>query len=187
MKYVLGVLAVIFVAVLAIVLIVSGGNGGSSQTKSNISTKLVDLATPDSRVTFTTQGRLVGDHERRGIRITVDEGKRTIQVLAGYDQDVIKSKSYSNNDTAYQYFLAALDQAGFKLKRTSTVSDSRGACPAGSTYLYQLNDGKSNVIDSWATECSSRQGNLGTNSGVINQLFQTQIPDYDTIANPVEL
>ena len=137
MKYVLGVVGVVLLALIGLILILNRGDGRprqqgqkelivSEQTNANTSVRMIQ------------QGELVGEDERREIRITVTESERRLEVRSGYREAVVRSQSYSNTPEAYATFLAALDEAGFSRGKQSEVADLRAACPLGNRFIYQL-------------------------------------------------
>jgi hypothetical protein len=191
MRYIVGVFGVILLAILAIVLIFtrssSTGPRSNASVKAPVVIKLLDQDNADSRVKVTTQGRLVGEDQRRSIRITVSQSQRTIEVIQGYENNVIKSQSFSNTPAAYSTFLRAINDAGFTKYRKGANGDERGACPQGQRYIYELNKGSERLQRLWGTSCTSNEGSLIGNGARIRQIFQDQIPGYSHYVLDVNL
>lgn len=182
MKYVLGVLGVIVVVILAIVLITRGGGG-----KKPLQIDVSDQNREGTSMQFTTQGKVVGEDERRAIRIVVTQNERRLEILNGYEEAVEKTQVYPNTPSAYENFLIALDKSGFEKKRQSTNTDERGVCPLGKTYVYELKDFSQDLIRTWGTSCGTKTGTAAGKASTIQKLFQEQIPDYTTQIKGVDL
>jgi len=150
---------------------------------------LPDYASSDATVSFTADGIINGDEMHRAIRVTVSANQRTLDVLQGYNPQVILTKSFENNQEAYDVFLRALANAGFlvKSKNSKAVTDERGLCPLGFRYILDLNQDGDDLSRLWASSCSTSLGNAAGQVATIRQLFQDQIPDYETITGPVNL
>jgi hypothetical protein len=191
MKYVLGVLGAVILAILAIVLIGGRGpdtdsNGQKPGAKKAVS--VVDYSNNlNSEVSWTIQGRLVGQDQRKSVRIVVSQRERRFEILNGYEESVESVQRFQNSPAAYDTFLRALDAAGFSKERKVAVTDERGVCPQGNRYIYDLEDGSDHVLRSWSTTCSTAQGNFAGNAVTTRQLFQDQIPEYSKLIQGVKL
>lgn len=185
MKYVLGVLGVVLASILIFVLFFTGGNDKPS-TQSDIKvSKLVDYADKNATVSVTTVGKLVGQEDRRSVRISVSSNERRFEILSGYDEQVVSSQTFSNSQEAYTNFLSALSAQGFTSSRKSAV-DPRGACPTGNRYIYDLSQDGDHVSNLWQASCDG-QGTFNGRGATIRQLFQQQIPDYAKLIQTVKL
>jgi hypothetical protein len=189
MKYLLGTLGVVLVTIFAVVLIVSRPKNDTVQPVTGDTSKaLVNYATTEARTVFTTEGRLVGNEERRAIRITVDRNERVLEILTGYDGAVERAERFGNTTSAYEAFLAALDQAGYtKTRKLSAVKQEDGACPLGKHYTYELKQGQNEIARHWATTCGVKVGNFAGKRTTIDPLFEAQIPNYDKLVAGVKL
>ncbi len=189
MKYVLGVFAVIVVLILSIILISNRGNRSTENSQTGDQT--VDLLDYTDKaggtLLFETEGELRGDDERRAIRISVTRVERKVEILSGYKEEVIDSKSLPNTDEAYEALIYALDKAGYSRKQEPRYDSDKGACPFGKVYIYKLEDGSDDVIRSWSTSCSRRDGDFGGDASRVRRLFEKQIPDYRSITTDVRL
>jgi hypothetical protein len=191
MKYILGVVVLFFLTTMSI-LLVTRERGGPEQTTGQHATRRVVLAKnakPGTSVVLTTQGELVGEDERRAIRIKVSENERRLEILTGYNEAVERSFVFANTDKAYETFLIALDGAGYTKKFPEiTVEDERGVCPQGKRYIYEFKEYSQQVTRLWDTSCSSKQGQtFGGSSSMVRQLFKAQIPDYIKLVKGVRL
>lgn len=176
-KYVAAVIGVIFLAFLAIYLIVSRGNN-SNAPASTAPLKLTQYANSDSSVSYTVQGRIVGEDEHRAIRITINAEERRVDILAGYGDVIQKSQTFPNTATAYETFLAALDRTGFNASRKVSVTDPTGVCPLGNRFLYNLTSDGDKVVDTWGSSCRAGDGTFAGTQALVQQLFQAQITNY---------
>ncbi|GAC1387876.1 MAG: hypothetical protein NVS1B7_2260 [Candidatus Saccharimonadales bacterium] len=182
MKYALGVLAVIVVAFIAIILVTTRstdtGNNANSAKKPAASINILDADNGSSAVKVTTQGHLIGEEQRRSVRITVSQSQRTVEILSGYEENITKSEVIANTPAAYSTFLRALNNANFVKSRKVLVDDERGTCPIGNRYVYELVKANTNIRRLWSNSCASSEGSFAGNGPLIRELFQKQIPDY---------
>ncbi len=191
MKYVLGVIGAVILAILAIIII--GGRGPSTDENgqkpgAKKAVSVLDYTDNyNSEFSWTVQGRLVGQDQRKAIRIVVSQTERRYEVLNGYEETVESVQRFQNSPAAYEAFLRALDVAGFSKERKVANNDERGVCPQGNRYIYSLEDGSERVIRSWSTTCSAAQGPFAGSARSIKQLFQDQIPEYNKLVQGVRL
>lgn len=186
MKYVISVIGIVLALFVVIIILISGGSG-SKAAKPTTTTSLVDYNKSSTSVSFTTQGPIVGDEDYREIRITISQSKRVVQILKGYNQNVIKAQTFSNNEKAYQVFLAALDLAGFRSEKKSTIGDYSGTCSQGDRFIYKLTDNNKDIENTWANSCISRQGTFAGITSDVESLFQAQISNYSDITADVQI
>lgn len=188
MKYVIGVIAVVIVTILAVILIVNrdGTPDQPGQTGDRV-VSLYDQAKDGGTVSYTTEGPVVGEDERRAIRVTVSSGTRKVEVLRGYNESVVKTQTFSNTSAGFEEFLKALEVAGFSRKRDYTTEDERGICPLGRRYIYEFEKSGEDPLKTWSTSCSEKQGTFGGGAVTVRKLFQNQIPDYNKFVADVKL
>jgi len=185
MKYILGVFGVIFVALLAIILIMRVGRGDNKPAERPL--VVSEEAREGVAAVLTTQGRVVGEDQRRAIRISVNQTERRLEILTGYEEAVERAQTYANTPVAFETFLVALDQAGFDRKKKSTIQDERGACPLGKRYIYELKEYSQDLLSLWNTSCGKKAGTFAGNQNTIRKLFEHQIPGYATQVRGVDL
>jgi hypothetical protein len=177
---------IIFIAIL--INLFTGGNKPAPTNTVQVK-PLPEYAATDATVSFTTDGIVNGDELHRAIRITISSNQRTMDVLQGYNPSVIQSKSFVNNQEAYDVFLRAINGSGYlvKTKNSKAVSDERGLCPLGFRYILDLNQDGDDLSRLWASSCGSAVGNSAAAIPTITELFQDQIPDYDNLVGQVNL
>lgn len=146
---------------------------------------LQDYASTTAEVRLTIDGRVVGDDTHRAIRITIGRNQRKVEVIQGYQGNIINSKTQDGNESAYDVFLRSLNSAGFTKERKSKVVDERGVCSSGNRYIYELINTENSDMRRWSTSCGA--GTFGGQSQAIRTLFQNQITEYETITSAVEL
>lgn len=183
MKYVLGIVGIFFVLIIAIVLIFGGGDGPTNREKLIIS----EQAREGVSAVLTTEGQLVGENQRRAIRIIINQNERRLEVLTGYGQAVEQSSTFPNTTAAFEFFLAGLEKAGFDNKRPTSIKDERGICPLGRIYHYELREYSQELLGSWNTSCSSKIGNFDGRGRLIRTLFQSQFDNYSELTRDVSL
>lgn len=183
--------AIIIIAFLAIVgTIVLLGRGGKTATGSNgpKTVKVSDYADKSSsQVSWTLQGRLVGEDQRRAIRITVSQSARRIEILDGYEETVERSEDFNNTPTAYETFIQALQVANFGKERVVKNTDERGICPLGNRTIYKLEDNGKEVVRTWSDTCLATDGPFAGGVSTTQQLFKLQITDYEKFITGVQL
>lgn len=169
----------------------SSNSGSTSQTSGSADNKdakrTFKLADDGRRVSYTMNGRVVGDEDRRAIRITVDQSERRLEILGGYDGTVISTMTYPNNQDAFKAFLLALAPLGFDSNGRDIQIDYRSACPLGIRYVFDTLYNDNSSVSSWATSCSAREGSFVGQRSVVDQLFRAQIPDYSSRTSGVRL
>jgi hypothetical protein len=118
--------------------------------------------------------------------VTVGRDANTIEVIQGYEGQVIKAKTYPNNSEAYANFLRALQLLGYtRGVDDPKLSDERGYCPSGNRYVYEIISGAADVQRYWIGTCGV--GTFKGNSQSIRSLFRKQIPDYGTFVGNLNI
>lgn len=185
MRYILGVVSIIIVLFVVIMLLVKGNDSNSSTQNTVKVTKLVDYADKNSTVSLTTIGKMVGEEDRRAIRVVVTPTERRLEILTGYEEVVSSTQTFANTSEAYSNFLSALSNLGFLNSRKSTL-DPRGVCPTGNRYIYDLSQDDNHVSNLWQVSCD-KTGTFAGSGATTRQLFQQQIPDYSKQVQSVKL
>ncbi len=145
------------------------------------------FADKTTEVRFTTDGAVVGLERHQAIRITVNPSSRTVEVLKGYDGEVVRTQSHANDQTAYSRFLIALGSYGYTRENSQASKDERGVCPLGVRYIYEATYQNGAPLRSWSSSCGSKNERFqGTVSGV-QQLFRNQIPGYSKFVSGISL
>ncbi len=182
----------IFVIIAAVLLIVVGiiifGGGSNNKKAPNPSQALPSYSDTDAQVQMITDGQVNGDDLHRQIRITIGRGTRKIDIIQGYQGHVIFTKSFSNNEDAYNIFLQAIYGANFTKSRKTNIIYEYSVCALGQHYTYNLiNTGSNSTnLSLWTTSCGAN-GTSAANTPLLQSLFNNQIPDYDTITGDVQL
>jgi hypothetical protein len=185
MRYALAIGGIILVAIIAIILIVSRGPSDNPSRPASVT--LSDYANQNSIVSHTTQGEVVGEDQRRAIRISVTPTERRFEVLAGYEEAVERSQTYPNTQAAYEAFLKALHYAGFTRSRASSYDGPIGVCPLGTTFIYDVSADGQSRLNLWSDSCRRDEGTFAGNASLVRQLFQQQISDYNQQISGVNL
>lgn len=185
MKYFLGILGVVFVAIIALVLITSGGGGDKRPAVKKL--VVAEEAREGVSAVYTVQGAVTGENQRRAIRIIVNQDERRLEILSGYGEAVERASTFPNTNTAFENFLVALDQAGFDNKRLTNIEDERGTCPLGRRFIYELREYSQEMFRLWNTSCGGKLGDFSGRSSTVRRLFELQIPDYNRLVRGVDL
>lgn len=187
MKYVFGAIGTILLLILVAVFVFNRDDGPANPADNAPKvTKLSDYADKDSSVELTTIGRLVGDEEHRSVRITVSANERRLEVLSGYNQDVLYSQTYPNTQAAYEVFLSGLAGMGFINAKKTDVTDQFSVCVTGQHYTYKVLEGGEEKSNLWSVSCN-KTGSFNGRAGTIRDLFQRQIPEYSKQVQGVKL
>lgn len=169
-------------------LLFHGGSKPANQPGTKKVIVLTDYTDTDSAVRFTLDGQINSEEKHRIIRITVGRNSRNIDVLQGYENHLLKSESFANNEAAYNVFLHALQGQSYTVERKVKDKDPTGKCPLGYRYSYELINDTDELQNLWTTTCSgSVTGTFGGKTTTVNQLFQLQIPDYNKFTQDVQL
>jgi hypothetical protein len=183
MKYFIGFLASIALVILVIFLVIRGFSGGSDTTQTT--TKLVTYADTATTVSLTVDGPINADETHNALRITVGRDQASIETFEGYEEQVIDSRDYENNQTSYANFLRALDIAGFTKGDTEGSKDPRGECAKKDRFILEIKNGSDTRQKFWTTSCGG--GTFKGDIADIRQLFIRQIPEYTTLTRQLKL
>ncbi len=182
------IVTIVLIAILIVLGIILFGHKPKS-SKPNIAVKtLSDYSSTTAQVKLTIDGFINGDDAHRQIRVTVGRDMREIDIIQGYQGHVIKTKTFSNNQAAYDVFLRSLNLASFTKQRKTKITDERGICPLGQRYIYELGGTGSTKTDLrlWSTACGG-SGTEGGQTPLIRQLFRNQITNYDDFVTTVNI
>lgn len=154
------------------------------QTQQNVN--LIDEGRDGKPVRYTIVGSVVGNEEHRSVRITVDPSSRLVEVIQGYNGQVIGSQRTPNTQEAYNAFIAALAGSGFvRLAERGDRGIEAESCPLGQKFNFEVAPGMSDSFYSWATTCGARLGTFGGNQPTVDTLFKRQIPNYSNFTQNV--
>lgn len=164
------------------------GNKTPTTTKTTVAS-LPSYAGSNAAVSFTEDGIVNADELHRAIRITVSNDQVTLDVIKGYNPQVIQSQSFENNQEAYTVFLKAINNAGFllKTKDTKIPNDETGQCAPGFRYILNLSQNGADLSRTWASTCGAKVGTSAGAVGAIQALFEDQVPGYQNLVQNVDL
>ncbi|MGD0284590.1 MAG: hypothetical protein ABSB12_03290 [Candidatus Saccharimonadales bacterium] len=183
MRYFLIFLITIGLIVLVFVIILKSFSSAPSKPP----TPLVDYANTNTIVEMTIDGPVTADQNHNSVQMIVGQSNSEINIIQGYQNNVINTQSYQNNSASYGVFLRSLDLAGYSEgKNDPNLADYRGYCPTGDVYIYQILNGTSTIEQYWSTSCGG-QGTFKGNDSLIQTLFDAQFPDYGDITNDVNI
>ena len=168
--FLLVVIGLIWLIILLFSKVFSGGNQNAPTT----TTKLSTYAHSGTAAEFLVDGPIVVNQNHRSIRITVEASLSKIELMSGYEGQVIRQEVFPNTQDGYLNFLKGLDTLGFTKGNKTTLKDERGQCPLQSRYVYSLKNNGSDVLRYWSTSCGT--GSFGGKRDAVRQLFERQIP-----------
>lgn len=171
-RYVVGVLIALGLLAVILVLIFTGGGSQSKPRPVN----LRSFATSGGQVQLTIDGPVNAPSAHRAVRITISANSSEVDVIQGYNGNVISSHTSGNSQNSYRVFLNALQLAGFT-EGQSGSGDGSGYCPTGERHIYRvISAGGSIEQNLWGSTCGG--GTFAGNAGLVITLFQNQIPKY---------
>lgn len=185
------VLVVIAIAVAALFSLGRSIFGGSGEPEMVVNTGQESLVNTsiDRSVRLTVRGPIVADENFHSYRITASSTQRNITTYNGYLENQVETKDFANNMQAYEEFVYALDRMELMKGRPleGEANDTRGVCPTGRVYEYEVMQASNVVKKLWTTTCRGVKGSLDANNQQILRLFQVQIPEYTTYTRKVKL
>ena len=173
-----------------IILLFSGGGEKPATTPAPAVKSLPEYSITSAETSMTTRGEINGDDEHRSIRITIGQYERRLDIITGYQSQVIQTNTFSNNQSAYSEFLYAIKDAGFMIKKKGVDPaqvQPDGKCPLGNLYIFELNAGNETLSSLWSSSCGSAIGTLGGNSSLLQTLFKNQVTNYSQLTSGVQL
>ncbi len=178
----------LIVIIIAVVAVVSIGRaiffGGESDEQASPEPEQNALVAtdPDRSVRLTVRGPIVADENFKSYTIEASSSSRSMTVYRGYLDSAENSKSYPNNQPAYEQFVFALDKANMMAgTATEGEEDLRGICATGFVYEYTTLTGGSSTKRLWTSTCDGSKGTLDANISQLNTLFQKQIPEFSDL------
>ena len=182
---------VLFLVLVGVFLANILGGGGKKQpaTPTAVVKSLPDYAGTTAVTSMTIDGQVNGDDIHRAIRVTIGQNQRELDIIQGYSGHVLSSQTFYNSQDAYTVFLKSINNSGFLLpiKNSKAPADERGQCATGSRYIFALDQYGSTLSRLWASDCGSKVGTLGGSSTLLQNLFEAQIPEYQTLVENVQL
>lgn len=186
-RYVAAFLLAMGLIIVVIVLIIHGLVSGPSSNAPSVPKNLADYVGTGTSVQLTIDSPVTSVDRHKDIIINVGNYQSTLTVTQGYEGQVVRSQSYPMSSSAYAVFLRALSYNGFTQGNTDpSLKDERGHCALGSRYIYEIVDSNGDDVQHfWRTSCGD--GTFNGNASAVRQLFQNQIPDYNTLTRDVRL
>lgn len=159
---------------LTVILIGKALSTGSSST-STPQQSLVSYATTDAEFVMLIDGPVQSDQTHQSLRITVARDQNVIELMNGYEGQVVSQESFASNSVAFAAFLKSLDKVGFSQPVSKSVSaDERGVCPFRNRFIYSITQNGTEKRRAWTTTCNT--GNYAGVQSSTRLLFINQIP-----------
>lgn len=188
------VIVITIVAVAAVIAIgraLIGGGSGQSDNTAVIDQGRTALLTVDTSrsVRLTVRGPIVADESFRSYRITISPETRQMTTYEGYLDDVLETKSFENNNRAYEELVYALDKRRMMDGRalTDDQNDLRGICASKLVYQFETLVNGEPVRSLWTSDCEGSKGSALANVSDVINMFLDQIPDGRKMATDVGL
>lgn len=180
------VIIVVIVAIVSIAraIFFSGDRTTTTETAVDQGREELLKTTEDHSVSLTVRGPIVAQEEFKSYRVIVSPSSRDLSVYRGYLEDKEKTKQLTNNRTAYEQFVYALDKANM-MKGTVPTDDAkndlRGICAGGYVYEYSVLVNNEAVKRLWTSTCDGSKGSLEASVEQLNGLFYAQIPGAEDL------
>lgn len=185
-RYIVAFAGFMILVIALLIIIFSGGGKKPTAPTAPVKT-LPEYASTNAATIMTIDGNVNGEDIHRAIRISIDRYQRKLDILSGYNYNVIQSNNFANNQAAYDVFLRSINGLGFTVKNPKyKIAEDRGKCPLGFRYIFELNDSGDEISRLWSSTCSG-VGTLGGNSAQLQTLFKAQITGYSQLTNQVNL
>ncbi len=180
--------AVFFLGVWLLISLITGiGSNESSNQQPDTPVKVSDFSKDTEQVAYTVYGAVVGEEDRRAIKIIVSSNERRVEVLEGYYETVGKSQTTPNNQSAFDALLLALEGAGFNRYDSRNNINEYTVCTIGQRFVYETKLPDNETIRSWSNSCGRKQGSFQGDARLVQTLMQAQIPGYSEFVSGVEL
>lgn len=177
---------IVFGLVSVIRMLFNRGDSTPEPKTTSVSSQLLNTADNQS-VSMIVRGPVVANEQFRSYQVTISPSGRSITAWQGYDKtNVIATRSYDNNTSAYTQFVNALDYAGYAKTNATKNNDTKGLCADGKVYNFQIGSGSNVTDDRWTTNCGVK-GSFGGNGPAIRELFLDQLPEASDITNQIDL
>lgn len=163
--------------ILVIVLLIKGfaGKGSAPSSRINVGT----YAYSSAIATLLIDGPTNLNQTHSQVRISVSGTENEIDIIQGYEGNVVKRQTYSNNPAAFGVFLQSLQLLNFS-RGSSGSTDYRGFCPTGDRYVYSFSSDQSELFSYWSTSCGG-QGTFQGDAPSVRRLFERQVPSHDLV------
>lgn len=181
MRYIVAALIAIGLIILFVILLLRAifGGGGEAPVEQRIN--LADYENTGVIMRLMTEGPINANELHRQVYIEVGRDNNKIQLVHGYQGEVVRQEQVNSNSSAYGSFLRAIDLLGYTNgNKSKAVADYRGHCPFGNRYIFQIMDGNDVKQQFWSTSCGN-EGSFRGQADQVVQLFQAQIPGYNDI------
>lgn len=183
-RYIVSILIAIALAVFVFVLIFKSIGGNPNATPANDNVDMTQYIDTNAVMEFTAQGPIVADQDFRAVKIKVDNNYVSANVLKGYNYKTIDSKSFPNNQQAFEVFVRALSIMGYDNGDANPkLANEKGYCPTGVRYIFAITRGGETEQRYWRGSCGVGSFK-GTYQPIVN-LFKNQVPDFGQFTGSV--
>lgn len=124
-------------------------------------------------VSMFVRGPIVSDEDFRSYKIIVSPSVRELNTYEGYKKNNLESIKLSNNVSAYEQFVYALNRVRFM--DGSVGYDNKGACATGYVYEFETIKDEKTVKKIWSSSCGGSKSLSKSNLKSIVNLFYNQI------------
>jgi hypothetical protein len=143
---------------------------------------------PTVQVAMLVDGPVNAPSLHNQVLVTVTNSVTTFKVFGGYNDRVIKEKSFPMTEAAFHVFLRSLEYANFnKGQSSSNLSEASGYCPTGDRYIFTYNRNGKQIERYWITDCNGDPYTFDGNLSLTEQLFVNQVPGYENMISGLNL
>lgn len=177
----------LFLIIIALVLFFSSNSKTNSQYNNDLN-KFANYSLTSATATLDINGPITAQSTHNEVKIIVSNLDVNLQVLKGYDGEIILNQVFSNSQNSYNAFLRSIYLNGFTLKTNKNiVKNSIGLCATGDVYNLELLLNSSYIVNSWETNCGGSNDNFAGNLTEIIDLFESQVPNYNSYTNNLNI
>jgi hypothetical protein len=175
----------VFILVILGVILLTRGKSNKKAATPTSQVVLTDYKNnTEAKVEYYTEGPIVAKENHYAYRVTISPNTRTMDVMKGYEGEVVRTKSYDNTPSAFGAFLEALGRANFTRTRPSTAKFD-AICSSGWRSTLKFVNNGDDLVNSWTASCNG--GTFAGNLGASVQLIRNQIPDYSKLIQGLNL
>ena len=152
--------------ILVIILVVKAFTGAGKKAVITERTPITSYVDTSTAMEFSASGPIVAQEDYDSIRISVGRDERRIDILRGYEGEIVATRTYENTEAAYNEFLHALALNGYAVGEPSenTSEEVAGRCASGSRYIFAVKDGNREIESRWTTSCGKLDADLFSGS-----------------------
>lgn len=184
-RFLLAIGLVIAILVVALIIILNHSSSPVLNSQKPIASYAND---PTAQVAMLIDGPVNAESLHNQVLVTVTNSITTFEVFQGYNDQVVKEKSFPMTEAGFHVFLRSLEYANFNKGKTSAaLSQASGFCPLEDRYIFTFDHGGKQIERYWITNCGGDPHTFDGNLSLTEQLFVNQVPGYNNMISSLNL